>query len=285
MRFKTNVAFDLIYEEEENAPIGPEDYYMLSLNHVSNSVKVSKSVCEKHLCFPQYSWTFFKPRERNCDLNFKGGQAKYLTFYFNEEWLRKNLMHNQLFIQGGLDRFIQSPDKYLMWPLSGTEPVINNFELYDQIMNIGGDLQQTDLLSMKYHTLSLIFDFFRFCKEERVIDTHLAIEYEDKFTISKVENYLRNHLLEKFPGIPHLAREFNISETKLKTEFKQLFGKPVYQYFQEKQMLAAKEILTENQLLIKEISYRLGYENTSKFSAAFKKHHGYLPSALPYQQQ
>lgn len=59
-----------------------------------------------------------------------------------------------------------------------------------------------------------------------------------------------------------------------------MYGKPVFQYFQEKQMHLAKELIHENQMLIKEISYKFGYENTSKFSAAFKKHHGILPSEV-----
>lgn len=98
--------------------------------------------------------------------------------------------------------------------------------------------------------------------------------------LSKVENYLSNHLFDDFPGIDFLAKKFNLSESKLKTEFKNLYGKPVFRYFQEKQMYLAKELIHENQMLIKEISYKFGYENTSKFSAAFKKHHGNLPSEV-----
>src|SRR5690606_27966997 len=98
--------------------------------------------------------------------------------------------------------------------------------------------------------------------------------------LSKAENYLSNHLFDGFPGIDFLAKKFNLSESKLKTEFKNLYGKPVFRYFQEKQMYLAKELIHENQMLIKEISYKFGYENTSKFSAAFKKHHGNLPSEV-----
>lgn len=51
-------------------------------------------------------------------------------------------------------------------------------------------------------------------------------------------------------------------------------------YFREAQMDLAKELLLENQLLIKEIAYKFGYESTGKFSAAFKKYQGILPSEL-----
>ena len=131
---------------------------------------------------------------------------------------------------------------------------------------------------LKLHTINLIFDFFRLCKEQNVVDNHFAIDYNDKFNIHKVENYLANNLFNKFPGIEFLAKKFKISESKLKVEFKFFFGKSIFQYFQEKQMVVAKELIEENKVLIKELSYKFGYENTSKFTASFKKHHGILPS-------
>lgn len=254
---------------------------MLSLNNVNNTVSVDKSICAKQLCFPQYSWTFFKSKERNCDLNFKGAYNRYITLYFDEEWLQKNLVPNATFAEAGLNRFIRSDkERYIVCPLPENEPVLDNFSRFDQMMNIGGSVRQVDFLSLKYAALNLIFGFFKCCKEQNIIAKHIAVDYKDKFSIHKIAHYLITHLSDKFPGINFLANKFNISETKLKTEFKHLFGKPVYQYFQEKQMQLAKEILTENQLLVKEIAYKFGYENASKFAAAFKKHHVFLPSEL-----
>lgn len=283
-RFKTNVAFDLVFDDSENSVVTDDDYYMLSLNSVTNQVTVDKKICEKQVCFPRYSWTFFKPKERNCDLNFKGSDNKYITLYFNEKWLQENLTQNILFAEGGLNTFLESDEPYIAWPLTGSEDVLKNFKLFDEVMNINGDVRPIDFLHLKFCTISLIFDFFRLCKEQNVIGTHFAIEYTDKFNINKVENYLLNHLCGKFPGIDVIADKFKISESKLKAEFKQFLGKPVYRYFQEKQMQLAKELLIENKLLVKEIAYKFGYENTSKFSAAFKKHHGVMPSELHRQE-
>lgn len=283
MLYKANVAYDLIYKEPQKVlPDSDEGYYMLSLNNVNNVTSINNDICHKYVCFPQYSWTFFKPKERHCDLNFKGADNKYITLYFNESWLRKNLMTSQLFAQAGLDRFIESDGGYIVWSLKNTDPVLNSFPLFEQVMNIGGMAKQVDLLNLKYTTLNLIFDFFRLCLEVNIVSEHIAIEYEDKFSMSKVEGYLRNHLFERFPGISFLARKFGISETKLKTEFRQLFGKPLFQYFQDKQMEVAKELILENQLLIKDISFKFGYESQGKFSVAFKKCHGVSPSELNF---
>ncbi|WP_428233130.1 helix-turn-helix domain-containing protein [Flavobacterium sp.] len=284
MRYKTNVAFDLVYDNPEEKKIEDKGYYMLSLNHVSNLVTIDKKICEKQFCFSNYSWTLFKPKERNCDLNFKGANNKYITLYFNKEWLERNLAQNILFTEGRLTDFIASDEPYIAWPLTGNEEVLKNFSHFDDVMNLNAQVASIDFLQLKFSTINLIFDFFRLCKEENIIGRHFAIEYENKFSINKVENYLTNNLFDKFPGIDMLAEKFKISESKLKAEFKQFFGKPIYKYFQEKQMNLAKELIFENKLLIKEISYKFGYENTSKFSAAFKKCHGILPSDLQKQE-
>lgn len=279
-RFKANVAFDLVYDNPNEKSTTNEGYYILSLNSVTNQSFIDKSICDRQLCFSRYSWTFFKPTERNCDLNFKGSDNKYITLHFNEEWLQKNLAQNILFKEGKLDVFLASDEPYIAWPLTGNEEVLRNFKLFEEVMNLNGESQTVDFLNLKFCTINLIFDFFKLCKEERIIGNHFAIDYSDKFNINRVENYLSNHLLGKFPGIDFLAGKFQLSESKLKAEFKQFFGKPVFKYFQEQQMELAKQLLLENQALVKEISHKFGYENTSKFSAAFKKHHGILPSEL-----
>ncbi|KAF2518227.1 helix-turn-helix transcriptional regulator [Flavobacterium zhairuonense] len=284
MRYKTNVAFDLIYDDPAEMKIEDKGYYMLSLNNVTSQPIIDLKICEKQLCFANYSWTFFKPKERNCDVNFKGANNKYITLYFNEEWLQKNLLQNSLFSEAGLDKFITSDQPYIAWPVDEKDELVKNFGIFDEVMNMNNEASHIDFLQFKLCTLNLIFGFLRTCRDQQVFEKHFAIDYEDKFSINKVENYLTSNLYDKFPGIDFLAEKFKISESKLKSEFKQFFGKPIYKYFQEKQMMLAKELIIENKLLIKEISYKFGYENTSKFTAAFKKYHDILPSELQKQE-
>ena len=69
-----------------------------------------------------------------------------------------------------------------------------------------------------------------------------------------------------------------MSETKLKTEFKNKFNTSIFQYYNNKQMETALKMLDKNEILIKDLAQNMGYENSSKFSIAFKKHHGFSPS-------
>lgn len=275
MRYKANVAFDLVYSEESD-----NDYYMLSLNNVTNLVRAYTAFHKGAVVFPRYSWTFFKPKVQNCSVNFKGDDSRFITLFFNERWLRKNLVSSTLFTEAGFDRFLASDVGYILWPLDGEGAHPESFARFDKWMIEDSEARCRDILQLKYATLSLVFDFLGLCRDRAIVDRFLPVEYGDRFKLEQVENYLNNHLLEKFPGLDFLAEKFGISKTRLKDEFKQLYGKPVYQYFQAQQMSLSKTLLTDKAMMVKELAYRLGYESPGKFSAAFKKHHAMLPSEL-----
>jgi YesN/AraC family two-component response regulator len=98
--------------------------------------------------------------------------------------------------------------------------------------------------------------------------------------IVEIENYLRNNLTKNFEGIDLIAKKFNISAGKLKINFKLVYNKPIYQYFSDLQMKAAFDLIKKEKLLVKEVAARFGYESQGRFSEAFKKVNGILPSEL-----
>jgi AraC-like DNA-binding protein len=275
VNYKANLAFDLAYEDS-----GDSGYYMLVLNNVNNSARTYTSMFDGHVCFPKYGWALFKPRVRPRSVNFKNDDSRYIALLFNEAWRRKNLVPSRLFEECGLDRFFQSEEEHILWPISEQDAKWETFSHFEKIMNIDTEVRRVDLLQLKSSALNLIFDFLRLCAEQNVVDAHRAIEYTERFSLDRMEHYLRNHLCEKFPGIDFLAEKFGVPPTRLKNQFKQMFGKPVFQYFQAQQMILARKLIDEKKLLVKEISHRFGYESPGKFSAAFKRHHGVLPSEL-----
>jgi AraC-like DNA-binding protein len=83
----------------------------------------------------------------------------------------------------------------------------------------------------------------------------------------------RGLLLQDFnnpPTISQIARSVGLNETKLKREFKQFYGLPVYQYLKKAKMERAMELLTSTDLSIREIAFRCGYDSQSQFTAAFR---------------
>ncbi len=91
--------------------------------------------------------------------------------------------------------------------------------------------------------------------------------------------HLRNPLVEKVPSIPKLAEIAGMGTTKFKTTFKQVFGKPPIQYHQKIKFEYARQELLARRKTASELSYELGYSHPSKFTEAFKKQFGTLPSS------
>lgn len=80
--------------------------------------------------------------------------------------------------------------------------------------------------------------------------------------------------------IPELSEMVHVSESSLKRCFISLSGKSIGTFMKMKRMEAAAELLiAEPQLSIGEVAEAAGYENQSKFSAAFKSIIGTTPFA------
>ncbi len=76
-----------------------------------------------------------------------------------------------------------------------------------------------------------------------------------------------------------LAREVDISVGMLKNGFKGVYGMPLYSYIRSHKMnVAASMLVTDRRKRIIEIAAGVGYDNPSKFAAAFKGVFGTTPA-------
>lgn len=104
---------------------------------------------------------------------------------------------------------------------------------------------------------------------------------EDELTrLMKVEGLLVRDFSVAPPTIGELSRISAMSPTKLKNDFKNVYGLPIYEYYQKNRMLRAKSLLLEGKFSIKEVGMKVGYSNLSHFANTFKKEFGFLPSEL-----
>ena len=83
----------------------------------------------------------------------------------------------------------------------------------------------------------------------------------------------------KPPTLQELSERTKISLRKLKTGFKEIYGKPVFQYLLEYKMTLAKNLLQKDKHNVNEISAILGYSTASHFISAFKKKYGVTPKS------
>lgn len=111
-------------------------------------------------------------------------------------------------------------------------------------------------------------------------------EQQTKFSDSeinrlmKVESLLTKDYSIQPPTIEELSRLSAMSPTKLKKDFKTLYGLPIYEYFQKGRMLQARTMLLSGDYSVKQVGIMVGYTNLSHFAASFKKEFGVLPSEL-----
>ncbi len=107
----------------------------------------------------------------------------------------------------------------------------------------------------------------------------IRMSREEIEQMMRVEEVLLSNLAEP-PTISQLARDAAMSPSKLKKQFKDVFGLPVYEYFQKKRMQKARDLLLEGSRSIKSVGIELGFSNLSNFSMAFRKAFGELPSEM-----
>lgn len=87
------------------------------------------------------------------------------------------------------------------------------------------------------------------------------------------------------PTIEELSKQFHLNTSTLKQVFRGVYGQPIATYMKEYRMRRAMEILAEGKFSIAETARLVGYENQSKFTAAFKQFTGQLPSEYSKHQK
>lgn len=103
---------------------------------------------------------------------------------------------------------------------------------------------------------------------------------DETLRLMKVEALLVKNFAVSPPTIDELSRLSAMSPTKLKNDFKSLYGLPIYEYYQKNRMLKAKSLLVLSKFTIKEVGQMVGYSNLSHFANSFKKEFGFLPSEI-----
>jgi AraC-type DNA-binding domain-containing proteins len=145
----------------------------------------------------------------------------------------------------------------------------------------------TDIRQCKYEGLtrriyleSKIFELIAFLYQDSTVPAHsTGLSTQDRIRMEEAAMIIANNLDQPFTII-QLAKHVGVNQTKLKNDFKLAYGNTIFGYLQDLRMKEAKRYLLDTTLSIQEISMRLGYQNMSNFSIAFKKSMGYSPNKL-----
>lgn len=107
---------------------------------------------------------------------------------------------------------------------------------------------------------------------EKRIPSYLA-DLKSQLDTCYYENY----------GLAQLEEKYHVSRYRLCREFKSHYQISPMQYLHKMRIQAARNLLTETNLKVHEISYEVGYENVNHFIAHFRKNTGMTPTQ--YRQQ
>ena len=94
--------------------------------------------------------------------------------------------------------------------------------------------------------------------------------------LQNVVSYIADHYAFDLP-LKRLASIACMSESKLKSCFKQHFGCTVTQYIQARRMSQAEHLLIDTDFTMGQVAQMIGYTTSSRFAELFKKSTGILP--------
>lgn len=274
IEIKKNLSFKLVYDLRL-----PQDYHFLNL-YINRSITQIKSpMINVAIENEDRSWVLFKAGAKAVNTHFKGAKSIFLSIYFSKDWLSKNVRSGGVFGKGFLNEFFKSDEDCLYLPSFLEEQKDLYVPIVESLLD-KGENGVKDPLMLKIKTLDLIRQFVAKLENDEQVKTTHSFSEKDRRKLHKAENYLRKSVIGDFPGISSVARVTGMSETKLKSDFKKLYGKSLYQYFSYHQMLLAKKMLDDPEARVQDVAYSLGYTSASKFSKAFQKWHGVLPSEV-----
>lgn len=274
--FKKNVMFKFLYDKEI-----PAGHYFLRCQITRKETQRSAAL-SNGIPYSANTWLFYKPGCAPDNYYFKDTSGTFYTIYFTEEWLQRFLVKYDPALKKGIEHFLDSSQDYLIYPDDNRNI---DCELFEKTIAGQPVIADLDLRDFRNTTYKVMADFMNSLNEGSVSKEFFLLSNRERIKIIQAEKYLRKYLSSDFPGIEHIADKVGIAQTSLKNGFKLVFGSPVYKYYQaEKMQLAAEKLSKHPDMKIAQLAQEMGYENASKFSAAFKENIGVTPTEYVSRQ-
>lgn len=270
MEIKQNIVTIASYDENTF-----NDYYFLNLSIFQHKFVINDS---QEVMLLNTSWTFNKPYTEVPNYFYKETQGNLISFALKKEWVKKKFSSKNFKERKAIIQFLNNKRGFYRW----VDIAPNAHDLAKELSEI---LQEENSLKFNNGTvikksMKLIIDFFNNSFNQTRISDNISLSNLEYRNVAKAEKILLSNLHLPFLGIEHIAKEVNTSPTKLKINFKIVYGYSMLNYHKEKNMLFAKQLLTNPDISIKDIANITGYNSSSRFAASFKKRFGILPSEV-----
>ncbi len=101
---------------------------------------------------------------------------------------------------------------------------------------------------------------------------------KDREFMEKLLGIINDHLINPEMDIEFLCTEIGMSRTKLYQKIKTITGQSIGEFIRSVRLRKAVDIMTQEDVLLTEVMYRVGIQTQSYFTKAFKKEFGKTPS-------
>ena len=126
----------------------------------------------------------------------------------------------------------------------------------------------------KLKTLELLCFLIFQCQQRKPVHPYYC--RKDSSRMEAIQRKMTENLRYHY-CLSDLAEEYGISLTTLKKRFFQVYGETPYQYLKRRRLEEAALLLQTTEMGIGQIAEAVGYQNPSKFSAAFAEYYGVPP--------
>ena len=265
---------DLLSKKKISIPLAVDEdsYYIGMIKDGSINVVINNS---KNYLLNEYEWVYFKAKNLKFKIDENDRKNLFLLcidkdtmksfIKLNNDELNIN-NYNFLFDNKGLTT--EKSSKYLL-------------SLANQIDSSRAD-HLIGRLELERDVIEWMILFFSMPEFKITNDKNKSFTKRDIEKFYEIAAYLDVNFCEDI-SLKKIALNFGISESKLKTTFKKIFSRTIFEYIRDLRFKYAEKLIKDNELSILEIAYEVGYSNPSHFSQAFKDRYGVLPKA--YQMQ
>jgi len=250
---------DVLYYSKKST----RNYYLIRIDEAAGQKEsIKSSLFFSHV---NSEWFYFAPANT---------RLRNLHILFSKDWLR--------------DLLVNEPKGESLMANILLHVPIYHYELFDSeyrrllndLLIAKKDSGFNELMVRNRIMLILERFFTRYYRKISETDRFVRASPDELQRLKMVESEMLKDFSFAPPNIVQLSRIAAMSTSKLKQIFKEVFGMPVYQYYQKHRLQKGKAMLITKKYSLKEVASELGYTHVKDFSKAFYKHFEQLPEEL-----
>ncbi|MEM9544866.1 MAG: AraC family transcriptional regulator [Bacteroidota bacterium] len=154
---------------------------------------------------------------------------------------------------------------------------------FKRLENLVRNMEEYLDLQMDYHinALGALLTLFLInCSNSSNIDKSQIDDENPSVCLFRDFKRLVENNFHKWHKVKDYAAEINISPKQLSFTVKSVTGKVAKEFIQDRLIIEAKRLLMHTDMSVKEVAYKIGFEEPLHFSGFFKKKEGVSPSTF-----